>query len=269
MTRTGDQAVFAPAPDPGRRLSSRAVWDESARPAGPPAPEGHAYSGRAQAVGAHLVDVHDHLRSELTQIRNLLQQVRRGSVSAGDARSVLNQMTMRQNNWTLGAYCASYCTMLTQHHQMEDAAIFPHLRRADAALAPVVDRLAEEHLIIHEVVEGVDRALVGLVSDPGDFTDLQDAVDVLTDALLSHLAREAARADLPAVIALIADDVLAKARDFAVVDDDYERAFASIAARERGCALVQLTSDKARAEAHRFYARIGFVPSHVGMKLTL
>ncbi len=40
-------------------------------------------------------------------------------------------------------------------------------------------------------------------------------------------------------------------------------------ARRRGCALVQLTSDKTRSDAHRFYARLGFVASHEGMKLAL
>jgi len=40
-------------------------------------------------------------------------------------------------------------------------------------------------------------------------------------------------------------------------------------ARRRGCALVQLTSDKSRADAHRFYERLGFTASHEGMKLTL
>jgi GNAT superfamily N-acetyltransferase len=144
--------------------------------------------------------------------------------------------------------------------------------------------------------------------------------------------REATRADLPAVVALLADDVLGKARDFAVVDERYERAFADIdadprnhlivadeggavvacmqityipglgrhgaerclieavrvrsdrrghglgtrltewaieQARSRGCALVQLTSDKSRTDAHRFYAKLGFVASHEGMKLIL
>jgi GNAT superfamily N-acetyltransferase len=144
--------------------------------------------------------------------------------------------------------------------------------------------------------------------------------------------REAARADLPAIIALLADDVLGKARDFAEVDDVYEVAFAAIdadprnqlvvadddgaivgcfqltyipglgrhgaerclieavrvradrrghgvgaqmmrwaidQARERGCALAQLTTDKSRHDAHRFYQRLGFVASHEGMKLSL
>jgi ribosomal protein S18 acetylase RimI-like enzyme len=40
-------------------------------------------------------------------------------------------------------------------------------------------------------------------------------------------------------------------------------------ARERGCALAQLTTDKRRTEAHRFYRRLGFEASHEGMKLML
>ncbi|MET8349234.1 MULTISPECIES: GNAT family N-acetyltransferase [unclassified Micromonospora] len=144
--------------------------------------------------------------------------------------------------------------------------------------------------------------------------------------------REAIRADLPAVITLLADDVLGKARDFTEVDEAYERAFADISAdprnqlivaeqggelvgclqityipglgrhgaersliesvrvrsdrrgqglgrdlmtwavdqaRQRGCALVQLTTDKSRQDAHRFYLGLGFVSSHEGMKLAL
>ncbi|MGK4007121.1 GNAT family N-acetyltransferase [Sorangium sp. So ce1036] len=40
-------------------------------------------------------------------------------------------------------------------------------------------------------------------------------------------------------------------------------------ARRRGCFRVQLTSNKARQRAHRFYERLGFVASHQGMKLKL
>lgn len=40
-------------------------------------------------------------------------------------------------------------------------------------------------------------------------------------------------------------------------------------ARERGCALVQLTSHGSRVDAHRFYGKLGFEASHVGFKLTL
>lgn len=39
--------------------------------------------------------------------------------------------------------------------------------------------------------------------------------------------------------------------------------------RARGCGLVQLTTDKRRTDAHRFYAALGFEASHEGMKLYL
>ncbi|MER6401830.1 GNAT family N-acetyltransferase [Kitasatospora sp. NPDC001603] len=39
--------------------------------------------------------------------------------------------------------------------------------------------------------------------------------------------------------------------------------------RELGSDLVQLTSDATRTDAHRFYERLGFVPSHLGFKLAL
>ncbi|WP_326826199.1 GNAT family N-acetyltransferase [Streptosporangium sp. NBC_01756] len=39
--------------------------------------------------------------------------------------------------------------------------------------------------------------------------------------------------------------------------------------RARGCALVQLTTDKTRKDAHRFYDSLGFVASHEGYKLAL
>jgi GNAT superfamily N-acetyltransferase len=39
--------------------------------------------------------------------------------------------------------------------------------------------------------------------------------------------------------------------------------------RCRGCALLQLTTDKSRLDAHRFYDKLGFEPTHVGYKLQL
>lgn len=40
-------------------------------------------------------------------------------------------------------------------------------------------------------------------------------------------------------------------------------------ARARGCGIVQLTSNKKRLDAHRFYERLGFSKSHEGFKLAL
>lgn len=40
-------------------------------------------------------------------------------------------------------------------------------------------------------------------------------------------------------------------------------------AKSRRCRRIQLTTDKRRTRAHRFYERLGFSPSHEGMKLKL
>jgi GNAT superfamily N-acetyltransferase len=39
--------------------------------------------------------------------------------------------------------------------------------------------------------------------------------------------------------------------------------------RDRGCGLVQLTSDERRPDAHRFYEALGFRATHRGYKLSL
>jgi GNAT superfamily N-acetyltransferase len=39
--------------------------------------------------------------------------------------------------------------------------------------------------------------------------------------------------------------------------------------KEKGCGLIQLTTDKLRPDAHRFYERLGFKATHEGYKLTL
>ena len=99
-------------------------------------------------------------------------------------------MTLRQNAWVLGAYCATYCRTVTGHHTLEDRSILPYLRRVEPGLEPVVDRLQAEHVDIHHVLEDVDAALVRFVSDDDGAAVLREAVDLLTDVLLSHLSYE-------------------------------------------------------------------------------
>jgi GNAT superfamily N-acetyltransferase len=146
--------------------------------------------------------------------------------------------------------------------------------------------------------------------------------------------RRAQEADIPAIIALLADDVLGRQREDASSppNPDYVAAFRAIDAdpnqlqtvavldgevigtlqltfipglarkgavrgqieavriaaahrgsglgqqmfewaiaqcRARGCSLVQLTTDRERPNAHRFYEKLGFVGSHIGYKMAL
>lgn len=153
-----------------------------------------------------------------------------------------------------------------------------------------------------------------------------------TEFVLSLIFRQARREDLPAIVAMLADDPLGAQREGDPSDERYLAAFDRIdadphdelivaevdgkvvgtmqltylaglsrlgaercqieavrvaastrgaglgrkmiqwgidRARARGCVLVQLTSDKSRTDAHRFYDSLGFADSHVGYKLAL
>jgi alkanesulfonate monooxygenase SsuD/methylene tetrahydromethanopterin reductase-like flavin-dependent oxidoreductase (luciferase family) len=137
-----------------------------------------------------LLAVHQHLRQELAKLREVIQEVRQGRSSAAEARSYLNAMTMRQNYWTLGAFCAAYCRVVSIHHAIEDAQLFPDLKEADQSLAPILERLSHEHEGIAKVLSDIDAALVATVEDEDRLDETQAAVDHLSDSLLAHLKYE-------------------------------------------------------------------------------
>jgi alkanesulfonate monooxygenase SsuD/methylene tetrahydromethanopterin reductase-like flavin-dependent oxidoreductase (luciferase family) len=179
-----------PTPDDREDRDALAGWDVASRPHRAPSGPEVTYTRRGRLIGQHLIDVHDMLRRELEELHGILRQVEEGAMGAGDARARLNEMALRQNDWALGAFCARYCAVVDGHHTLEDSQIFPHLRRSDPGLEPVIDRLEEEHLVIHDAIQGVDAALVHHMTHDGDFTRVRAALDLLTDALLSHLSYE-------------------------------------------------------------------------------
>jgi alkanesulfonate monooxygenase SsuD/methylene tetrahydromethanopterin reductase-like flavin-dependent oxidoreductase (luciferase family) len=183
--------AVTPTPDDGIRVSAERPWDESTRPAGPQADPERRYTADQQAAGQHLIDIHDGLRAELERLRDLIDEVGKGTTNPAAVRSFFNRMTIRQNNWTLGTFCASYCRAVTGHHTLEDRSVFPHLRHRDERLEAVLDRLGEEHEVIAAILDRIDEALVALVgAEPDGMTKVRDAVDLLTDAMVSHLAYE-------------------------------------------------------------------------------
>jgi hemerythrin-like domain-containing protein len=188
---TTSRFSVTPTPDDGTRLSDEQPWDERTRPAGPaPDPE-RAYSAQELATGQHLIDVHDGLRAELGRLRDVIDEVAAGSTDPAALRSFFNRMTIRQNNWTLGAFCQSYCRAVTGHHSLEDSSVFPHLGQADSRLQAVLARLGEEHETIAELLERIDEALVALVAaEPDAMARVREAVDLITDAMASHFAYE-------------------------------------------------------------------------------
>jgi hemerythrin-like domain-containing protein len=134
--------------------------------------------------------VHEHLRTELRELQEAAAQVAAGAMDPAAARTLLNRMAIRQNYWTLGAFCAQYCRVVTIHHTIEDYQMFPALRREDTSLKPVLDKLHEEHEVIAEQIDRVDRAFVAMMNDPAQIEQVRRVADELSDMLLSHFAYE-------------------------------------------------------------------------------
>ncbi len=137
-----------------------------------------------------LLAIHEHLRQELAKLVEVIHEVREGRSTAAEAHSYINAMTMRQNYWTLGAFCAAYCRVVSVHHAIEDQQLFRDLKAADQSLGPVLERLQHEHEGIAEVLGEIDAGLVAMVEDEARLDDADTAVEHLSDALIAHLKYE-------------------------------------------------------------------------------
>ncbi len=184
---TGGELTAEPRPVSGVRLSSSRLWDERTRPQAPPPEAGRRYTSREQAGGRRLIEVHDYLRGELDRLRELMSGVSAGSTGRAAARSALLALALWPAETQLAGHCRAFCRIVLLHHHREDTDVFPRLRAFEPPLGPVVDRLEQEHEALHELVERIDRTLV---AEPLDVPGLRAAVDLLTDALLSHLSYE-------------------------------------------------------------------------------
>ena len=142
-----------------------------------------------QLPGRHLRAIHDVFRGDLRVLLDRLEEVRRGEASVADLRAAVHHLTGRQSLETLGGFCAQFCSFVTMHHTIEDQAMFP----AVAGLpdyAPVAQRLAQEHVVIHAHLVRVDEVLLRLDGYPDAFAELQVAVAALAEDLLSHFTYE-------------------------------------------------------------------------------
>src|SRR5215469_1469380 len=148
------------------------------------------------------------------------------------------------------------------------------VRRATAADVPaIVGLLADDELgAAREAGSGPElaayrTAFAAIDADPGQLLLVVTAEDGQVAATMQltfipGLARQGAlRAQIEAV--RVGAGYRSQGLGEAMI------AWAVAEARRRGCRMVQLTSDKRRTDAHRFYQRLGFAATHEGFKLPL
>jgi len=169
-----------PAAHPARSTSVAA--------AGPGAEEELTQVGRRGQQA--LLQIHDHLRDELAQLREGLGALAEGVAGARTLRSLLRRLELRRACWSVGAFCSSHCWLVGLHHTVEDRRLFPELRSAEDGLGPALDRLVAEHEEIAEVIGEIDRDLAELAGDPPRVDDVRRGVERLAELLLAHLSYE-------------------------------------------------------------------------------
>ena len=129
-----------------------------------------------------------------------------------------------------------------------------------ARLAPIVEQAVER------VGELGQTAFEAIDADPNQLLavaeDDRGVIGTLQLSFIPGLSRKGAwRGQIEAV--RVARDCRSEGLGRRMIE------WAIAQCRGRDCALVQLTTDKARPDAHRFYEQLGFVASHIGYKLSL
>ena len=151
---------------------------------------GMPLSEQQRGPGEHLRQVHDMYRAELEVVTELVALMRSGEATLDDLRGTIHGMAVRTNIEQFGAICLRYCAMVTQHHQLEDRAIFPAVRAESEAYAALIDQLEHEHGMIHVQLRRVDEAIVAVDTDRSQLSRALDELDTLDRILRSHFAYE-------------------------------------------------------------------------------
>jgi iron-sulfur cluster repair protein YtfE (RIC family) len=180
-------ALLAPAPAMApamEKLTRITLLDNTMRPK---APKFEDVKPAQLHSGQRLRLFHNLHRDQLRQVHDAMLKLDQ------DLFDKIANLALRDHIKSFGNLCGQECQMLTGHHGIEDAYIFPPLhRRGDSPMKKVVERLAAEHLVIHDLIEDLDTAARQAQATPGTaaYTNLKSAFTNLHEAVLSHFGYE-------------------------------------------------------------------------------
>ncbi|MFJ8535849.1 nitroreductase/quinone reductase family protein [Streptomyces sp. NPDC093591] len=142
---------------------------------------------RVKHLGDELVEMHDWLRGELKDLRKRIDDVVEGRADGvappaeGEDGGVLAE---------LRSHCLDFCHALHIHHAGEDIGAFPVLRERFPALAPVLDKFAEEHKVVVELQNRIKALVEDFAPDRDDPVRLRAEVEDLASRLEAHFDEE-------------------------------------------------------------------------------
>jgi hypothetical protein len=145
------------------------------------------------AMVAELKWVHDLIRRDLRTVRQLAGDLGDG-LAGSTAAGAIQSLQVASPLWQLKINCLQYCRFVHSHHHAESALLFPHLRLANAALGPVVDKLESDHARVSDLLDDVSAAALELAGQEQAAVRqrLIGALQLLSTVLLAHLDYEEA-----------------------------------------------------------------------------
>lgn len=163
--------------------------DDSTRPA-PPRFEGLTPAQRE--AGAHLREVHDHLRANMRTLTELIERAASGATSPSEVAAETADLAMVANFRRFGNLCGQHCQFVHMHHSLEDQAVFPALARQNETMRRIAERLTAEHVVVHDVLMRLVSALGALAEEPSRerFLAAREVYEALARVLSSHLGYE-------------------------------------------------------------------------------
>lgn len=163
--------------------------DDETRPRAPAIPDA---TEADRAHGRRLSLFHRFHLQQMAMIARAITALEQGSGDAAALARNIGNMAMLDNFRRVGTLCGQECQMLTLHHTIEDQEIFPRLRNQSAGLKAVIDRLSQEHEIVHTLLERLEQAAIRIMREPSPqaLTDVRTVFDALHRVVASHFGYE-------------------------------------------------------------------------------
>src|SRR5215203_6645068 len=160
-----------------RRLLTLATASTSEETAAPP----------REGMFRELLTIHSYLRRDLQTVRRLARDARDG-LSPQTILAEIRNLETNSPLWRLKFGCLHYCRFVHGHHTLEDAALFPMVRKHNPSLNAVVDRLEEDHLTVHHITERIAEVASRVPEDASEISrsELVAALTELEEHLLTH-----------------------------------------------------------------------------------
>ncbi|SMR83439.1 Hemerythrin HHE cation binding domain-containing protein [Aliiroseovarius halocynthiae] len=164
--------------------------DYGTRPTMPALPEATDDDRR---MGRRLAAIHRMHLNDVGRIGIVLDRIEEGEASGRDLSDALTQAEFAQNVRQFGSLCGRECKVLNGHHDIEEYALFPELAaKGNDALRAVVERLKEEHKVVHELLVRLERAAMALMFevDAEKFNEARAVFRQLETEVQSHFGYE-------------------------------------------------------------------------------